>query len=63
MASFRNALGASRPLVRQSLSYLKNPSQSTCGSDGKIIIWDVSGAEPKLEKTIDGIIPAVVDTQ
>ncbi|TFK20918.1 hypothetical protein FA15DRAFT_624697 [Coprinopsis marcescibilis] len=34
---------------------------TTCTSDGKIVIWDLSGDEPKLEKTIDGIVPVVKD--
>ena len=38
-------------------------SQTTCGADGKVIIWDVSGDEPKEEKVIDGVIPAVVDSE
>ena len=37
--------------------------QTTCGADGKVIVWDVSGSEPKEEKVIDGIIPAVVDSE
>lgn len=35
-------------------------TQTTCGSDGDIIVWDVSpGEEPKKIETISGIIPAV----
>jgi chromosome transmission fidelity protein 4 len=63
MASFWNPLGASRPLIHQIFAHLKNALQATCGCDGKIIIWDVSGAEPRLTKTIEDIIPTVVDTQ
>ncbi|KAI0073865.1 hypothetical protein K474DRAFT_1648846 [Panus rudis PR-1116 ss-1] len=36
---------------------------TTCGGDGKIIVWDVSEEEPKIIETIDGIIPAVSDTE
>ncbi|OBZ68085.1 Minichromosome loss protein 1 [Grifola frondosa] len=35
---------------------------TTCGADGKIIVWDVSESEPKQEKVIEGIIPVVTDT-
>ncbi|KAJ6499321.1 hypothetical protein C8R45DRAFT_1211105 [Mycena sanguinolenta] len=34
---------------------------TTCGSDGQIIVWDVSGNEPKPE-VIPNIIPTVKDT-
>ena len=37
--------------------------QTTCGADGKIIIWDVSADDAKEEKVIDGVIPAVADTE
>ena len=37
--------------------------QTTCGADGKIIVWDVSGSEPSEEKVIDGVIPAVADSE
>jgi hypothetical protein len=33
--------------------------QSTCGSDGKIFIWDLSEQDGKEEKVIEDIIPAV----
>ncbi|KAJ8518145.1 hypothetical protein ONZ45_g4749 [Pleurotus djamor] len=36
--------------------------QTTCGSDGKILAWDVSTTTPKLVKTLDGIIPTVIDS-
>ncbi|KAF9653225.1 WD40 repeat-like protein, partial [Thelephora ganbajun] len=36
---------------------------ATCGCDGKIIIWDVLGTEPKLEKILEGIIPTVINTE
>ncbi|KAH7923714.1 WD40 repeat-like protein [Leucogyrophana mollusca] len=36
---------------------------TTSGSDGSIIVWDVSEDEAKVEKTIEGVIPAVADTQ
>ena len=31
--------------------------------DGRIIAWDVSNEEPKIEKTIEGMIATVVDDQ
>ena len=63
MAPFRNPLGASGSLIHLFFFLFENALQATCGCDGKIIIWDVSATEPKLEKTIEGIIPTVVDTQ
>ncbi|EJD03058.1 WD40 repeat-like protein [Fomitiporia mediterranea MF3/22] len=36
---------------------------TTCSSDGKIIAWDLSEDEPKIEKTLEGIIPAVNDNE
>jgi chromosome transmission fidelity protein 4 len=34
--------------------------QTTCGSDGDIIVWDVPpGGEPKQLETIEGVIPSV----
>ncbi|EKM54305.1 uncharacterized protein PHACADRAFT_196736 [Phanerochaete carnosa HHB-10118-sp] len=36
---------------------------TSCGADGNIIVWDVSEDEPKQVTTIDGIIPAVSDTE
>ncbi|KAH9946996.1 hypothetical protein B0H21DRAFT_741281 [Amylocystis lapponica] len=36
---------------------------TTCGADGKIVVWDVSDSEPKEEKVIEGMIPAVANTE
>ncbi|KIP10903.1 hypothetical protein PHLGIDRAFT_492619 [Phlebiopsis gigantea 11061_1 CR5-6] len=36
---------------------------TTCGADGKVIVWDVSEEEPKQITTIDGIIPAISDPE
>ncbi|KAF9447940.1 hypothetical protein P691DRAFT_730511 [Macrolepiota fuliginosa MF-IS2] len=36
---------------------------TSCGSDGKILVWDMSAEQSKLEKAIDGIIPVVVDQE
>ncbi|KAJ3551325.1 hypothetical protein NM688_g4769 [Phlebia brevispora] len=36
---------------------------TSCGADGKIIVWDLSGKEPTQVQTIDGVIPAVADTE
>ncbi|THH30799.1 hypothetical protein EUX98_g3387 [Antrodiella citrinella] len=36
---------------------------TTCGADGKIIIWDLTGDEPKEEKVIEGLIPEVSNSQ
>ncbi|KZT71046.1 hypothetical protein DAEQUDRAFT_750176 [Daedalea quercina L-15889] len=36
---------------------------STCGADGRIIVWDASEGEGKEVKVIEGIIPAVANTE
>ncbi|THH15042.1 hypothetical protein EW146_g5378 [Bondarzewia mesenterica] len=36
---------------------------STCGADGKIIIWDVTEEEPKEIQVIEGVIPVVKDSK
>ncbi|EAU91158.2 hypothetical protein CC1G_03326 [Coprinopsis cinerea okayama7 len=36
---------------------------TTCTADGKILIWDLSEDEPRLEKTIEGILPVVKDDE
>jgi len=41
---------------------LKVP-QATCTSDGKIIVWNMSEEQPVIEKTIEGVIPVVIDTE
>ena len=38
-------------------------SQTTCGADGKVIVWDVSGGDMKEEKVIEGVIPVVSDPE
>lgn len=43
--------------------FLMSTNQTTCGCDGKIIVWDVSNDEPKQEKVIDGLIPVVTNTE
>ena len=37
--------------------------QTTCGADGKIIVWNLSADEPKEEKVIEGVIPEVSDSE
>lgn len=37
--------------------------QATCTCDGKIVVWNLGAKEPVIEKTIEGLIPAVVDTE
>ncbi|CAA7260577.1 unnamed protein product [Cyclocybe aegerita] len=36
---------------------------ATCTCDGKILIWKMTSEQPTIEKTIEGIIPAVIDTE
>lgn len=31
-------------------------TQTTCGEDGKIIVWDLTGEERKVETVIEGVI-------
>ncbi|KAF8629176.1 hypothetical protein AX17_005761 [Amanita inopinata Kibby_2008] len=47
--------------IRRATWHPSLPLITTCGSDGKIIVWDVSSNEPKIEATLEGIIPAIVD--
>ncbi|KAG5642487.1 hypothetical protein DXG03_002737 [Asterophora parasitica] len=35
---------------------------TTSGSDGKVLVWNMSTEKPELETTIEGIIPAIGDT-
>ncbi|KII92369.1 hypothetical protein PLICRDRAFT_102810 [Plicaturopsis crispa FD-325 SS-3] len=49
--------------VRRATWHPSGSLLTTCGSDGKIIVWDVSDDTPKQEKVIEGIIPAVTDTE
>ncbi|KAF8627825.1 hypothetical protein AX15_004246 [Amanita polypyramis BW_CC] len=49
--------------VRRATWHPSSPLITTCGSDGKIIAWNVSTDEPKIEATIEGVIPAVVDVE
>ncbi|KAI6121564.1 hypothetical protein F5141DRAFT_1186762 [Pisolithus sp. B1] len=36
---------------------------TTSSADGTVSVWDISGPEPRIEKTIDGVIPAVADPE
>lgn len=49
--------------VRQATWHPSGSILTTSGSDGKIIVWDVSEDQPKQEKIIEGVIPAVPDTE
>ena len=37
--------------------------QTTSGADGRLIVWDVSEGEAKEVKLIEGVIPAVANTE
>ncbi|KAJ3999683.1 hypothetical protein F5050DRAFT_876325 [Lentinula boryana] len=47
--------------VRKASWRPKSSILSTCASDGEMIFWDLSGEEPMILHTIDGIIPSVTD--
>ncbi|TFK94640.1 hypothetical protein K466DRAFT_475981 [Polyporus arcularius HHB13444] len=49
--------------VRKATWHPSGTILTTCGADGKIIVWDVSEDTAKEEKVIDGVIPAVPDTE
>ncbi|KAF9010688.1 hypothetical protein BDQ17DRAFT_1234391 [Cyathus striatus] len=36
---------------------------STCDSDGKITMWDITGEQPRIEKVIEGVIPTITDQE
>ncbi|KAL9708702.1 DNA polymerase alpha accessory factor Mcl1 [Leucoagaricus gongylophorus] len=36
---------------------------TSCGSDGKIFVWDMSAKEAKIKETLDGIIPIIADQE
>ncbi|KAL4254294.1 hypothetical protein ABKN59_002914 [Abortiporus biennis] len=45
--------------VRKATWHPSGALLTTCGQDGKIIVWDVSEDEPKEITTIEGIIPTI----
>ncbi|KAK2467874.1 hypothetical protein APHAL10511_000169 [Amanita phalloides] len=49
--------------IRRATWHPSLPLITTCGSDGKIIAWDVSADEPKIEATMEGVIPALADIE
>ncbi|RDB16923.1 Minichromosome loss protein 1 [Hypsizygus marmoreus] len=49
--------------VRRATWHPTSSLLTTSGSDGNIIVWNVSGEEPKIETTIEGIIPAIGDAE
>lgn len=49
--------------VRKATWHPSGSLLTTSGSDGKIIVWDVSEDQPKQEKMIEGVIPAIADIE
>ncbi|EIW62718.1 uncharacterized protein TRAVEDRAFT_112621 [Trametes versicolor FP-101664 SS1] len=49
--------------VRKATWHPSGSLLTTCGADGKIIAWDVSGSEPKQEKVIEGVLPVAGDSE
>jgi chromosome transmission fidelity protein 4 len=49
--------------VRKATWHPSGSLLTTSGSDGKIIVWDVSEDQPKQEKIIEGVIPLVADNE
>ncbi|KAF5328867.1 hypothetical protein D9619_011727 [Psilocybe cf. subviscida] len=51
--------------VRSVSWHPNNNLLATCTCDGKVIVWNTSSQEkePSIEKTMEGLIPAVIDTE
>ncbi|KAH7914143.1 hypothetical protein BJ138DRAFT_479545 [Hygrophoropsis aurantiaca] len=56
-------VGAHKKGVRKVTWHPSGSLLTTSSSDGLITVWDVSEDEAKMEKTIEGVIPIVADTQ
>ncbi|KAK7692601.1 hypothetical protein QCA50_004233 [Cerrena zonata] len=56
-------LDGHKKAVRQATWSPSGSHLTTCGADGKIVVWDVSDSEIKKVTTIEGIIPEVYDTE
>ncbi|KAG6856290.1 hypothetical protein H0H87_005773 [Tephrocybe sp. NHM501043] len=48
--------------VRRVTWHPSSPLLTSSGADGKIIVWNLSGNEPDIETTIEGVIPVIGDT-
>ncbi|KAF9522661.1 hypothetical protein CPB83DRAFT_864133 [Crepidotus variabilis] len=48
--------------VRSATWHPSGSHLATCTCDGKIVVWDMISEPPRIEKTLDGIIPKVLDT-
>lgn len=57
------SLAGHRKCVRKVTWHPSGNLLTTSSADGTVSVWDISGPEPRVEKTIDGVIPAVSDPE
>ncbi|KAG1751494.1 WD40 repeat-like protein [Suillus paluster] len=55
--------GGHKKLIRKTTWHPSGSILTTSSSDGTIVAWNISDTEAKVENVIDGIIPAVADSE